>query len=253
MTEREWLECADPSLMLEFLGGRASERKRRLFDAACCEELREFLEYPESERAIEVARRQADGLVSPEELLQAAEAAYRAACQVQQDTEGDDPFAPLHASDAVWLLLADEEDRRRWGSVPYQAAADALGMAALDQARPPNVPEWWGGLARLRGSSEEEAVRQRGRAAARKRQAVLLREVFGNPFRPTPTPILWRTPTVTEIAQGIYHEEAFDRLPILGDALEEAGCSDEAILSHCREVGAHVRGCWVVDLILGKE
>ena len=63
----------------------------------------------------------------------------------------------------------------------------------------------------------------------------------------------WRTATVTSLALAIYEERAFDRLPILADALEDAGCTNADILGHCRGGGEHVRGCWVVDLVLGKE
>jgi uncharacterized protein DUF6331 len=62
----------------------------------------------------------------------------------------------------------------------------------------------------------------------------------------------WRTSTVLALAQGIYDERAFDRLPILADALEDAGCDNEEMLAHCRGAGPHARGCWVVDLVLGK-
>jgi hypothetical protein len=58
---------------------------------------------------------------------------------------------------------------------------------------------------------------------------------------------------VVRLAQGIYEDRAFDRLPVLADALEEAGCDNAEILSHCRGPGPHVRGCWAVDLSLGKE
>jgi hypothetical protein len=83
-----------------------------------------------------------------------------------------------------------------------------------------------------------------------------LREIFGNPFRPVavePSWLRWQDGTVVRIARAIYDERAFDRLPILADALEEAGCTNTDILSHCRQSGGHVRGCWVVDLLLGKE
>lgn len=74
-----------------------------------------------------------------------------------------------------------------------------------------------------------------------------IRERYGVPFDAG-----WRTATVNEIAQAIAAEAAFDRLPILADALEDGGCTNAAILEHCRAGGEHVRGCWVVDLILGK-
>ena len=83
-----------------------------------------------------------------------------------------------------------------------------------------------------------------------------LREIFGNPFRWTlidPGWLAWNDGTVPKLAHAIYDERAFDRMPILADALEDAGCNDADILRHCREPGEHVRGCWVIDLLLGKE
>jgi hypothetical protein len=76
--------------------------------------------------------------------------------------------------------------------------------------------------------------------------------VFANPFRPTAVEPAWLTQTVTALAQDIYDERAFERLPILADAVEEAGCTGAALLGHLRGSGAHVRGCWAVDLLLGK-
>ena len=85
-----------------------------------------------------------------------------------------------------------------------------------------------------------------------RQQAHLLRCIFGNPIHPVFLDPVWLTPNVLMLAQAIYDERAFDRMPFLGDALEEAGCADEAILSHCRRPGGHLLGCWLVDAILGK-
>ena len=87
-------------------------------------------------------------------------------------------------------------------------------------------------------------------------QSLLLRDILGNPFRPViidSTWLSWNGRTVPKIAQAVYDERAFDHLPILADALDEAGCDNDEILNHCRQPGVHVRGCWVVDLLLGKE
>jgi hypothetical protein len=89
------------------------------------------------------------------------------------------------------------------------------------------------------------------------RPAALVRDVFGNPFRLPPplaaTWLAWDGGVVTNLAQTIYEERAFGRLPILADALEDAGCTSEELLAHCRAGVEHVRGCWAVDLVLGKE
>ncbi|HWG41472.1 MAG TPA: hypothetical protein VN688_01715 [Gemmataceae bacterium] len=84
----------------------------------------------------------------------------------------------------------------------------------------------------------------------------ILRDMFDNPFRTISVNSLWlgwNDNTVPRLAQAIYEQRAFDRLPILADALEEAGCTNADILNHCRQPGEHVRGCWVVDLMLGKS
>jgi hypothetical protein len=84
----------------------------------------------------------------------------------------------------------------------------------------------------------------------------LLHDIFGNPFRHVtmnPEWLMWNDGTVRRIAEAIYNERTFDRMPILADALEDAGCSEPDILAHCRGEGPHVRGCWVVDAILGKK
>jgi hypothetical protein len=84
-------------------------------------------------------------------------------------------------------------------------------------------------------------------------QAGLLRCIFGHPFRPTTINPSWLTATVVSITHSIYEERTFDRMPILADALEESGCDHTDILNHLRQPGEHVRGCWVLDLLLSKE
>jgi hypothetical protein len=103
----------------------------------------------------------------------------------------------------------------------------------------------------------EASVQERERASdlGTAKLAFLLRDVFGNPFRTASinqTWFAWNDGAIRKVAQAIYDGRAFDRLPLLADALEEAGCTDADILGHCRGGGEHVRGCWVVDLLLGK-
>ncbi len=84
-------------------------------------------------------------------------------------------------------------------------------------------------------------------------QARLLRCIVGNPFAPVAFDPAWRSETAVALATGIYADRAFDRLPILADALEEAGCDHPDVLAHCRGPGPHARGCWVVDGVLDKS
>ncbi len=80
----------------------------------------------------------------------------------------------------------------------------------------------------------------------------LVRDIFGNPFRPITINPSWLIPTVVALATDIYEQKAFDRMPILADALQDAKCDNEDILNHCRQPGEHCRGCWALDLLLGK-
>jgi hypothetical protein len=91
-------------------------------------------------------------------------------------------------------------------------------------------------------------------------RAELVREVFDNPFRPATIKPACRTPTVASLARAAYEERQLPsghlesaRLAVLADALEDAGCTEESILAHLRSPGPHVRGCWAVDLILGRD
>jgi hypothetical protein len=85
------------------------------------------------------------------------------------------------------------------------------------------------------------------------RQTTLLRDIAPNPLRLEPFSLEWRTDTALQLACQMYESRDFSAMPILADALQDAGCDNEDILSHCRGPGPHVRGCWVVDLVLGKE
>ncbi|WP_205679021.1 hypothetical protein [Aquisphaera insulae] len=99
-------------------------------------------------------------------------------------------------------------------------------------------------LAFATGAGDFEAVVQA--------QAPLLRCVVGNPFRPVAFDPALRTPSTSELATSIYADRAFDRMPAQADALEKAGCGLPDLLAHCRGGGPHVRGCWVIDLLLGQ-
>ncbi len=84
-------------------------------------------------------------------------------------------------------------------------------------------------------------------------QVALLRDIFGNPFRPVAFSAEWRTDTAVSLARGMYESRDFSAMPILADALQDAGCDNADVLNHCRGEGIHVRGCWVVDLVLEKS
>ncbi|HSQ58589.1 MAG TPA: hypothetical protein VLM40_22905 [Gemmata sp.] len=112
---------------------------------------------------------------------------------------------------------------------------------------------------RSRGEFGDFDAEEKRERAARKLLAGILREVVGNPFKPPRFEPAWRTSTVVNIARGIYEERAFDRMPVLADALLDADCDEEAVLRHCRgtelnvkEQPTHIRGCWVVETILER-
>ncbi|VTR94613.1 Uncharacterized protein (Fragment) OS=uncultured bacterium PE=4 SV=1 [Gemmata massiliana] len=84
------------------------------------------------------------------------------------------------------------------------------------------------------------------------RQPALIRDIFGNPFRPMTFRSTWRSPTVVELASWMYESRDFGAMPNLADELQRAGCDSADLLDHCRGTGPHVRGCWAVDLVLDR-
>jgi hypothetical protein len=228
MTEEEWLACSDPRPMLEFLRDKASDRKLRLFACACCRRIWSLIVGDKERRAVEAAEEYADQACSSERLKK------------EWDAEG--VTAVGHAIDGATAMNAE------WGAAwAARNMVEAVTDRNLLLLLPPSsgdIKAW--ATARLeRKQSSEHTVRTI--------QATHLRDIFSNPFRPVTFDLSWRTLSVVRLAQTIYDERSSDKMPDLGDALERSGCHDEALLNHCREPGEHVRGCWVVDLALGKE
>jgi hypothetical protein len=225
MTEGEWPTSSDPRAMLEFLVGMVSDRKMRLYAVACCRQLCCPLFGELNLAAIQTAENHAEGLASDSELQDAGAAAldeYRRLVEIHG-------FGQLGGTD---------------NPVAYLTCGDGTTAALL-------VPEF---AARLAAEDSYHDVGWTpGYEAERAKQSALLRDLIGNPFRPVTLQSDWLTTIVLALAQGINDERAFDRLPILADALEDAGCDNADILGHCRQPGEHARGCWVVDLLLGKQ
>lgn len=231
MTEAEWLVSEDPAAMLRVVTGEAegphaggviSPRKLRLFACACCRHpgVWPLLTDPRSRRAVEVAERYADGEADNAELL---------------DAEGQASESEL---------------------VPHEVA-------------PSDLPSW---VARSDAMHAAEVINQYGTRAGipDAARAALLREIVGNPWRPIKKlhrlfgegqpdhlpgnlDTCFMTETVRGIAGRAYESRDWAALPILADALEDAGCTNAGILGHLRGPGPHCRGCWALDLLLGKE
>jgi hypothetical protein len=231
MTEKQWLACTDPRPMLVFLREKASDRKRRLFAVACCRSIWGMLPDERTRNAVILSEQFADGLATKEEL------------------------------EAVWKETWDIVDA--WDNAAREAEAEgtahmvwAKDMAARAAAFAVDAdfPE----LAAVAGEAGILANQiKKGRQAAEDEEQdvllLLVRDIFGNPFRLITLNTYWLTPKVVALAQAIYDDRAFDRLPILADTLEDAGCNQADILGHLRGPGPHVRGCWAVDLLLGKS
>jgi transcriptional regulator with XRE-family HTH domain len=230
VTEAEWLAATDPQPMLEYLPGKASDRKMRLYACACCRRMLHWLEHEGSRKAIEASELYADRRITQKQLAGACGVARRISIQALNNRF---PSAPSPAAlEAI------------------QAARDVARSALLKVRRAELMRELLSGAvtraiacAELSSSSGWEE---------RKQLAELLRHVVGNPFRPTAVPAKCLSSTVVSMAQLIWDERAFDRTPILADALEDAGCTDAELLGHLRGPGPHVRGCWALDLVLSK-
>ena len=238
MTEAEWMACNDPTPMLKHLGGKTTGRKRLLFGVACCRAIRDLLTDNRSRMALEAVEGWIEGATETDQLEAAWLAAHDAVIQTPANGKGA-PRAALGIGLAAWHFR-DNQDRLRElvepdGCFDNQGeTADTVWSISFDAA-------------------EASSADRNGTLSLHAR---FLRCIIGNPLRPPPqfdlAWLTWNDGAVRKMAQAIYDARAFDRLPLLADALEDAGCADAAILSHCRGPGEHVRGCWVVDLVLGK-
>ncbi len=251
MNEQDWLTFTEPGPVMQSLFVRASNAARkdpgypekfRRFAVACCRRIDRLLVADEL-RALDCfdlysSTRSYDHLKAARKFLKAG---YAAPGEWSNRDE-DDPrsvllwFARDHARRAVQEChhgKPAQTSRVYWIAGKVAAALRALDTGELPEPPITNTP---------RPTPDELAI-----------QSSILRDIFGNPFRPVTFVASWRTEAAVSIARHTYDARDFTTMPILADALEDAGCDSVAILEHCRGPGPHVRGCWVVDQLLREE
>lgn len=242
MTELEWLSAAEPRPMVLHLGERASHRKLRLFVFACVRRHWHLLRDERLRRAVETSELHADGRVDDGELGRAVTEANRARRKGSPVGRAAYDAARYKPSEGV-----------HWDSVSMYCAYAAANSAVPDV--PPSAYSYCDGGKVITVEVPVDRRRARWNETVKTEYAAqcdLLRDIVGNPFRPSNLDPRWLTQDVVELARVVYEDRTFDKLPELGDHLTRAGCEDPAILGHCRSPAPHVRGCWVVDWILGN-
>jgi hypothetical protein len=243
-SEEGWLQAQNPGLMLRYVRRMSSARRLRLVSVACCRAAWPFLPTysnwvsilgepndAECHAVLDLAERFADGAAKYGELM----ATRRALAG--PDVPRGGPQHPKVA--AVWFASAKDP-----APACTECAARLLGIS-------------WGGS----GELEMPATRVRfgfggdtgDWPAACLAMVAVIRDIFGNPFQLVEFEQGWRSDTVRALARDMYLGGDFAALPILADALQDAGCHSEDILNHCHSTERHVRGCWVVDLVLDKR
>ena len=242
MIEAEWLAASDPDpmpkdewwaasgdTMLEFLRGKASDRKLRLFAVAAYRRFWPMFTDHRNQRVVDVMEQCADSLV-PDEVLAAA----------FQEAEG--------AKNG----LAPQVDSVSFYSEKTYSTSVGMGLRSCPLHTTGAEKAWWEACVATR---TPRAARRTPKAQQKESryQTSLLRCLFDNLFRPVTFSPAWRTDTAVALARQMYESRDFGAMPILADALQDAGCDSADVLDHCRGPGPHVRGCWVVDLVLGKE
>jgi hypothetical protein len=272
LTAASWLLYADPADRMTFLHPRVSERKLRLCGCHCCRRCWDLLS-PEGQHALSVTEQFLEGQASDAE----RQAAFRALIETSGGYIGPHPpgrpwtTASLPSdffTCALALVIATNgeflcsvESGREIGEtyedmkqvIRVGESCRMLRWLAADEARRQQdaargtIGRVWNRL--LRASGRRDSLREQEIA----HQAALVVEVFGEPYWPANFAPEWRTDTAVLLARQMYEIREFSAMPILADALQDAGCDSDDILNHCREPGEHVRGCWVVDLVLGKS
>lgn len=224
MTEKQWLKSANAEAMNSFYNKRHTERKARLLMLACCQRHPEHLQQPPIRAMVELLVAHYADPRKPDKPLRGRNlhAQYRAlerfASSTPTSPDRGVAFGMVAAAEPVSTMKRLDED------FEYLVFSCLHDIAfAVDEGR-----------------NKKES----------KLQAALMREVFGNPFRPVACEPAWLTDNVVLLARQMYETEDFSPMPILADALQEAGCEHADVLTHCRDAKqVHVRGCWVLDLI----
>jgi hypothetical protein len=209
-----WARESHPRELLEFVEDQIRGRKWRLFMCACARRCLDLMPGEFSRRAVAIGEAHADREASDDAMLAVASAAHT---ELNQHRRHPEAHTAGHVAVAVASL---------GGSHLFEVTLHLTECAAT------------------LGANEvaEDAI-----------QADFIRDIFGNPFRPVTFNPVWRTDTALSLARTMYEAREFSAMPILADALQDAGCDNAGILDHCRDAAqVHVRGCWVVDLVLGK-
>jgi hypothetical protein len=251
LTEEQWLNASTSYVLLRYLqqhrritkvpGGR---RRLWLFKVACCRLVWDQITDERSRHAVEVCERHIEGKARRAELAAALSAATQADDETREDRRTDRQAGGR--SDVTLYLRSLATGAARW-ACESRMSHHMLHIVTLTtvQLLASLDPEWkWDPRDMMALDKVEPIV------------ADLIRCIFGNPFRPVAIDEDWLTTrggAVTGMARAIYEDRAFGRLPVLSDALEEAGCPERAILDHCRDGKAHTRGCWAVDALLRKK
>lgn len=240
MTEADWLTSTDFAALAQFAAGRLSPRRQRLLAVAFCRAVEHLFDHPELVEALATVERYADGRRDAVDMDRACQRCREIATEEQdryaRQVDGGASGGRGHLrSELAWavvcaaspqLTVADVGTRAALAAVQARTGAD-LVFAPVDE---------------FQAACAEEAPRMRA----------VVWEVVGNPFRSLDF-APWRTNTAVSLARQMYDSREFGAMPILADALQDAGCDNEEVLSHCRDVTlTHVRGCWVVDLVLSK-
>jgi hypothetical protein len=239
--EEEWRACDDFEVVFDYLESTAlPQRKLRLFEVASARRFTSRMSQPVLVNALNVAELFADGLIAQAELA----SAHQASRELENES------------------AMNEEDLLETDALHY-------GAKAVREVTAPDAPGYCAGTPAMiehvisavtytfpsarKGNHEEQVAFFEQVSACEKRSiAELVHDVFGNPFRPAAFSKSWGTDTAVSLARQMYGSRDFSAMPILADALQDAGCDNAEILDHCRGPGPHVRGCWVVDLVLGK-
>ena len=239
LDESGWTNEFRMTFVVDYLEQHANERKLRLFASACCRRVWDLLSVPAAQRIVELSDALADGADASAELR---------ALHESSDFVELDALAQEDAPRADVRISACGLDALRCAR--SLAARDGFDLYLIVQNTSRDLTKDF-----VRSSWNYQIGRSPGPDAAEFAfKERLLHDIFGNPFRPVSFNPAWRTDTAVSLARTMYDSREFGAMPILADALQDAGCEDEQVLHHCRDANqVHVRGCWVCDLVLGKD